>query len=148
MDGAGFVLVGHVPTDTDRAHDLALIQIDPKKKLSSFLKLGDSDSLQVGQKVLAIGNPFGLAGTLTTGIVSSLHRKIQSEDRGVLVPFADAKAIAREVTELLRDETRRTAIRKNAYKLGREMVWSNVAGLYLRSFELARWTADLKSVRP
>ena len=68
----------------DQAHDLALIQIDPKKKLSAFLHLGDSDSLQVGQKVLAIGNPFGLAGTLTTGIVSSLHRKIQSEDRGDL----------------------------------------------------------------
>jgi S1-C subfamily serine protease len=68
----------------DRAHDLALIQIDPKKKLASFLKLGDSDGLQVGQKVLAIGNPFGLAQTLTTGIVSSLHRKIQSEDRGDL----------------------------------------------------------------
>lgn len=68
----------------DRAHDLALIQIQPKKKLTSFLKLGDSDTLQVGQKVLAIGNPFGLAGTLTTGIVSSLHRKIQGEDRGDL----------------------------------------------------------------
>jgi S1-C subfamily serine protease len=68
----------------DQAHDLALIQIDPKKKLSAFLRLGDSDALQVGQKVLAIGNPFGLAGTLTTGIVSSLHRKIQSEDRGDL----------------------------------------------------------------
>jgi S1-C subfamily serine protease len=65
----------------DRGHDLALIQIDSKKKLSSFLKLGDSDSLQVGQKVLAIGNPFGLAGTLTTGIVSSLHRKIQSQEQ-------------------------------------------------------------------
>jgi len=68
----------------DRAHDLALIQIDPKKKLNTFLRLGDSDALQVGQKVLAIGNPFGLAGTLTTGIVSSLHRKIQSEERGDL----------------------------------------------------------------
>jgi len=68
----------------DRAHDLALIQIDAKKKLPSFLRLGDSDGLQVGQKVLAIGNPFGLAGTLTTGIVSSLHRKIQSEERGDL----------------------------------------------------------------
>jgi S1-C subfamily serine protease len=68
----------------DRGHDLALIQITPKKKLTSFLKLGDSDSLQVGQKVLAIGNPFGLAGTLTTGIVSSLHRKIQGEDRADL----------------------------------------------------------------
>ena len=68
----------------DRGHDLALIQIEPKKKLASFLRLGDSDGLQVGQKVLAIGNPFGLAGTLTTGIVSSLHRKIQSEDRSDL----------------------------------------------------------------
>ncbi|HEY2842080.1 MAG TPA: trypsin-like peptidase domain-containing protein [Bryobacteraceae bacterium] len=68
----------------DQAHDLALIQIEPKKKLNSFLRLGDSDALQVGQKVLAIGNPFGLAGTLTTGIVSSLHRKIQSEDHGDL----------------------------------------------------------------
>jgi len=68
----------------DPAHDLALIQIEPKKKLASFLKLGDSDNLQVGQKVLAIGNPFGLAGTLTTGIVSSLHRKIQSEERSDL----------------------------------------------------------------
>jgi S1-C subfamily serine protease len=68
----------------DPGHDLALIQIEPKKKLTSFLKLGDSDNLQVGQKVLAIGNPFGLAGTLTTGIVSSLHRKIQSEERSDL----------------------------------------------------------------
>ena len=65
----------------DQAHDLALIQIDPNKKFTTFLKLGDSEGLQVGQKVLAIGNPFGLAGTLTTGIVSSLHRKIQSEER-------------------------------------------------------------------
>ena len=64
--------------------------------------------------------------------------ELLAEDRGVLVPFADADAIAREVIGLLRDETRRHAIRKNAYKLGREMIWSNVATLYLRSFELAR----------
>lgn len=65
-------------------------------------------------------------------------QELLAEDRGVLVPFSDAKAIAREVTNLLRDETRRTTIRKNAYKLGRDMVWNNVAGLYLRSFEMAR----------
>jgi glycosyltransferase involved in cell wall biosynthesis len=64
--------------------------------------------------------------------------ELLAEDRGVLVPFGDAKAIVREVTGLLRDEMRRTAIRKNAYKLGREMVWSNVARLYMRSFEAAR----------
>jgi S1-C subfamily serine protease len=63
----------------DAADDLALIQIEPKKKLS-YLRLGESDSLQVGQKVLAIGNPFGFAGTLTTGVVSSLGRDIQSEN--------------------------------------------------------------------
>src|SRR5207237_3233452 len=62
-----------------RINDLALIKIEPKKKLT-FLSLGDSDRLQVGQKVLAIGNPFGLAGTLTTGIVSALGRPIQSEN--------------------------------------------------------------------
>jgi glycosyltransferase involved in cell wall biosynthesis len=64
--------------------------------------------------------------------------ELLADERGVLVPFGDAKAIAREVIGLLRDETRRHALRKNAYKLGREMVWSNVARLYMRSFELAR----------
>jgi glycosyltransferase involved in cell wall biosynthesis len=64
--------------------------------------------------------------------------ELLAEDRGALVPFGDAKAIAREVIGLLRDENRRTLIRKNAYKLGREMIWSNVARLYMRSFELAR----------
>lgn len=64
--------------------------------------------------------------------------ELLAEDRGVLVPFGDAQAIAREVTGLLRDDNRRHAMRKNAYKLGREMIWSNVARLYVRSFEQAR----------
>ena len=64
--------------------------------------------------------------------------ELLAEDRGVLVPFGDANAIAREVIGLLRDEMRRTAMRKHAYKLGREMIWSNTARLYQKSFELAR----------
>ena len=56
----------------------------------------------------------------------------------MLVPFGDPMAIAREVKGLLRDETRRNAMSDNAYKLGRKMVWSNTAGLYMSSFELAR----------
>jgi glycosyltransferase involved in cell wall biosynthesis len=64
--------------------------------------------------------------------------ELLAEDRGVLVPFGDAQAMAREVIGLLRDDTRRHAMRKNAYRMGREMVWSNVAQLYMRSFELAR----------
>lgn len=67
------------PLDTDRSDDLALIKITPKKKVAA-LRLGDSDHIQVGQKVLAIGNPFGLEGTLTTGIISSIGRAIQAEN--------------------------------------------------------------------
>src|SRR5579864_4388370 len=63
----------------DETNDLALIQISPRKKLP-LLRLGDSEGLQVGQKVLAIGNPFGLDGTLTTGVVSSLGRAIRGEN--------------------------------------------------------------------
>ncbi|HUA20655.1 MAG TPA: trypsin-like peptidase domain-containing protein, partial [Bryobacteraceae bacterium] len=63
----------------DESNDLALLQIQPRKKLP-WLRLGDSDGLQVGQKVLAIGNPFGLEGTLTTGVVSSLGRTIRGEN--------------------------------------------------------------------
>ena len=64
--------------------------------------------------------------------------ELLAEDRGVLVPFADSAAIAREVIGLLRDDNRRHAIRKNAYRIGREMIWSNVAQLYMRSFECSR----------
>ena len=64
--------------------------------------------------------------------------ELLSDDRGMLVPFGDSQAIAREVTALLRDDTRRHAMRKNAYRIGREMIWSNVAQLYMGSFELAR----------
>jgi len=64
---------------TDTGHDLALVKIDADRKLPT-LRLGDSDALVVGQKVEAIGNPFGFDGTLTTGIVSALGRDIQTED--------------------------------------------------------------------
>jgi putative serine protease PepD len=62
----------------DVGNDVALLKIAPRKKLP-FLRLGDSDPLLVGQKVLAIGNPFGLEGTLTTGIISSLGRDLRDE---------------------------------------------------------------------
>ena len=64
--------------------------------------------------------------------------ELLAEGRGVLVPFADAPAIASEVIGLLRDDTRRHAMRKNAYRIGREMIWSNVAQRYMHSFELSR----------
>jgi S1-C subfamily serine protease len=62
---------------TDRVHDLAVVQI--KAPDLQPMTLGDSTHLQVGQKVYAIGNPFGLAGTLTRGIVSSI-RSVREPD--------------------------------------------------------------------
>lgn len=68
----------------DRSHDLAVIQI--KASNLNAMTLGDSRNLQVGQKVYAIGNPFGLAGTLTSGIVSSI-RQVQ-EPNGIIIDEA------------------------------------------------------------
>src|SRR5438128_320282 len=69
---------------TDRSHDLAIIQI--KAPDLAPMVLGESRNLQVGQKVYAIGNPFGLSGTLTSGIVSSV-RQVQEPD-GVTIDEA------------------------------------------------------------
>jgi len=65
----------------DPKSDLALIKIEPKADLP-FVTFGDSDTLRVGEWVLAIGNPFGLQQTVTSGIVSAKGRAINSESYG------------------------------------------------------------------
>ncbi len=67
----------------DPDNDIAIIKIDPEEPLKP-LPLGDSDQLKVGQRVYAIGNPFGLNSTLTTGIISALGRPL-STDKGVVI---------------------------------------------------------------
>ena len=69
---------------TDQAHDLAVIQIKAPDLVPAVL--GDSRNLQVGQKVYAIGNPFGLSGTMTRGIISSIRDIRGSEG----APIGDA----------------------------------------------------------
>lgn len=64
----------------DRTNDVALVKIEPKGKPLVALPLGDSSGLQVGQKVLAIGNPFGFESTLTTGVVSALGRTVRTSE--------------------------------------------------------------------
>jgi len=64
----------------DQRNDVALVKIDPKGKALTALTLGDSSQLQVGQKVLAIGDPFGFQSTLTTGVVSALGRTVQTSE--------------------------------------------------------------------
>lgn len=68
----------------DPNNDIAVIQINvPRGRLTS-VPLGTSKGLQVGQKVLAIGNPYGLERTLTTGVISSLGRSIQAENGRII----------------------------------------------------------------
>jgi glycosyltransferase involved in cell wall biosynthesis len=65
-------------------------------------------------------------------------QELLAEGRGVIVPFGDAEAVAAEIVGLLRDEPRRHAMRKKAYLMGREMVWSQSAHAYMDSFLRAR----------
>ncbi|HXF68239.1 MAG TPA: trypsin-like peptidase domain-containing protein [Thermoflexus sp.] len=61
--------------------DLAVIRVEAPAQLLRPAELGDSDTLRVGQKVVAIGNPFGLRGTMTLGIISALGRALETPTR-------------------------------------------------------------------
>lgn len=80
-DGRAYnaVLVGTSP-----AHDLAVLRIGVGTGRPEPLPIGTSHDLRVGQKVFAIGNPFGLDWTLTTGIISALNRELPSETGAVI----------------------------------------------------------------
>lgn len=64
--------------------DLAVIKIDPPAGGLTVIQYGDSEKLEVGQKVLAIGNPFGLDRTLTTGVISGLQRPIRATNERLI----------------------------------------------------------------
>ncbi len=68
----------------DSYYDLAVLHVDVPDGTLTPLTLGDSDRLQVGEQVAAIGNPFGLERTLTTGIISALGRQIQTDSGGTI----------------------------------------------------------------
>jgi glycosyltransferase involved in cell wall biosynthesis len=124
-----------------------------EKNVMFYNQFVDGDSLKefIGAADLYI-TPYLNEAQITSGtlaftfgsgkaVVSTPYwhaQELLAEGRGVLVPFGDATAIAGEVIGLLGDDNRRHAMRKNAYRLGREMVWSNVAKLYMSSFEASR----------
>ena len=68
----------------DRDNDLAVIKIDVLEKKLTPISMGSSKGLEVGEKVLAIGNPFGLGQTLTRGVISSLERSIRTDTGSII----------------------------------------------------------------
>jgi len=64
----------------DKFTDIAVIKVSEKPRLLHPLEIGDSSLLQVGEQVAAIGNPFGLSGSMTSGIVSQIGRLIAAQD--------------------------------------------------------------------
>jgi serine protease Do len=63
---------------TDTKTDIAVLEVDPKAHPLKAVKFGNSDSMRIGDWVMAIGNPFGLGGTVTVGIISARNRDINS----------------------------------------------------------------------
>jgi S1-C subfamily serine protease len=76
-DGSNFLaqVIG-----TDPENDLALVRFDPKGKALVTIRVGSSKNLVVGQKAIALGNPFGLERTLTTGVISGLRRPLSTPE--------------------------------------------------------------------
>jgi len=70
----------------DKFTDIAVIKVNEKPRLLNPLDIGDSSVLLVGEQVAAIGNPFGLSGSMTSGIVSQLGRLLYSQDNGFSIP--------------------------------------------------------------
>jgi len=70
----------------DKFTDIAVIKVSEKPRLLHPLQIGDSSLLQVGEQVAAIGNPFGLSGSMTSGIVSQIGRLLPSQNTGFSIP--------------------------------------------------------------
>lgn len=111
------------------------------KELTDFIRAADVyvtpylNPAQITSGTLAYSFGCGKA------IVSTPYwhaEELLAGGRGVLVPFADSQALAREVAALLRDEPRRTAMCERAYQLGREMIWELSAKRYMESFQRTR----------
>jgi glycosyltransferase involved in cell wall biosynthesis len=111
------------------------------KELTEFIGAADLyvtpylDEAQITSGTLAYAFGAGKAVISTPYWHAS---ELLADARGVLVPFADPGAIALEVSGLLRDDTRRKDMSDRAYRLGRAMVWSSTAGLYMDSFQAAQ----------
>ena len=82
LDGEAYI--GNV-IGVDRDLDIAVVKVEPTNTYLQPIKIGDSSKLKVGEKIAAIGNPFGLSGSMTSGIVSQMGRLLPQES-GYSIP--------------------------------------------------------------
>jgi glycosyltransferase involved in cell wall biosynthesis len=111
------------------------------EKLKELIALADiyitpyPDEMQITSGTLAYSFGSGNA------VISTPYwhaKELLADDRGILVPFGDSKAITQAITRLIQNEVERHSMRKNAYLIGREMTWNKVAEQYTKLFEEAR----------
>lgn len=121
------------------------------KELTEFIRAADIyvtpylNPAQITSGTLAYSFGCGKA------IVSTPYwhaEELLADGRGVLVPFADPMALAREISGLLGDEQRRAAMCEQAYRLGRAMIWDHSARLYMESFQGSRFGRQDQPFKP
>jgi len=120
------------------------------EELKSFLGVADLYITPYLNPAQATSGTLAYAFGSGKAVISTPYwhaEELLQDDRGILVPFGDSALMSREIISILQDDTRRHAMRKRAYLLGREMVWSRSAEHYMRSFQRARLNPTSHSIR-
>lgn len=121
------------------------------KELTDFIRAADIyvtpylNAAQITSGTLAYSFGCGKA------IISTPYwhaEELLADGRGIIVPFADSKALAKEICGLLQDEPRRTAMCKQAYRLGRDMIWMQSAFRYMEVFQRTRLGRQDQAFKP
>jgi len=111
------------------------------RELTDFIGAADIYITPYLNPAQAVSGTLAYAFGCGKAVISTPYghaEELLADDRGVLVPFGDSDAIASAIIDLWQDEPRRHAMRKRAYLMGREMIWSHVAHMYMESFQRAR----------
>lgn len=111
------------------------------KELEAFIGMSDIYITTYINKAQITSGTLAYSFGCGKAVISTPYwhaEELLADGRGVLVPFGDSNAIVKELVSLLKDDNRRHAMRKKAYILGREMVWSEIAHRYVESFQKAR----------
>jgi len=124
-----------------QAHVIFYDRFVELNELTEFIAAADIYITPYLNEAQAVSGTLAYAFGCGKPVISTPYwhaKELLEEGRGILVPFGDSDSIARAVDDLLGDPVRRQAMARQAYELGREMVWSRSAQLYARSFQAAR----------